>query len=399
MRPQLLLLGSALLVSVSACKRSDTDSRGQTSGQRPSSEASSLSVPPLPQASANAAGAPARLPIAATAGAGNPSDSTLVHCKALGKRNQVSIGTLREAVVSLIPEGDGVFAFTYHQALARVTLTRFRRDGSSSEVIGRHTSLGEPKSPLLTADAAYFLRNKSLIRMSRATGECTEVAKGFAGSIAVQGEFVYGFACEAKKPPDHLIRVSGKGGSVEQVATIERVKESEQDGSGAVCDYQSTIADAMAVYAANWNRRQILRVSLADGSLTPLATKKAFPSNLAFDAEDILFQAAGGLYRVPKAEPNVTRISELGSAPFTFVAHAGPTTYIHQSEPYAPEEWTYELVRATSKPKKLELYRALDPEQTPPDTGIRALAVDDECLYTVRQLKGGDIVLYAKSRV
>lgn len=174
------------------------------------------------------------------------------------------------------------------------------------------------------------------------------------------------------------------------------MKANEQDGGGAVCDYQSTIVDATAVYAANWNRRQIIRISISDGSVTPLSTKRAFPSSLVFDGHDILFQAAGGLYRVPKDAPNVTRISELGSAPFTFVAHAGPITYVHQSEPYVPEKRTYELVRATGKPKKIELYRALEPTDTPPDTGIRALAVDEEYLYTARQLKSG-LVLYAKS--
>lgn len=301
-------------------------------------------------------------------------------------------------MISMVPERDSVFVLSYHQPLARVTLTRFRRDGASSEVKGRHTSLGEPKSPLLTAEAVYMLRNKSVIRMPRAAGEPVELAKGFVGSIAVHGDYVYGFECDVKSPRDHLIRIPKNGGEIERIAAVERVKANEQDGSSTVCDYQSTIADATAVYAANWNRRQIIRISIADGSITPLSTKKAFPSNLVFDGPDILFQAAGGLHRVSKDAPNVTRISELGSAPFTFVAHAGPITYIHQSEPYMPEEWTYELVRATGKPKKIELYRALDPTDTPPDTGIRALAVDEECLYTARQLKSG-LVLYAKSLI
>lgn len=388
-----LLIGAALLLLVSACKRSSSEPRGTPA--TPSTCASPMSSA---LASANTASAATQTPLAvAQAGAGNPGDSTLVHCKALGKRNQVSMGTLREPVVSLVPEGDNVFVFTYQHELARVSLLRFRRDGSPSEVIGRHTALGEPKSPLLTADAAYFIRNKSLIRMSRAGGASVELAKGFAGAIAVQGDFVYGFACDAKKPPDHLLRTSKTGGEVERIARIERVKASEQDGSGAVCDYQSVVADATAVYAANWNRRQIIRISLADGSVTPLSTKQAFPSNLALDGDTILFQAAGGLYRVPKAQPNVTRVAELGAAPFSHVAHAGPTTYIYQGEPYMPEEWTYELVRTTGKPKKLELYRAINPDDTPPDTGIRAVAIDDECFYTARQLKSGH-VLYAKSR-
>jgi hypothetical protein len=321
----------------------------------------------------------------------------LAHCKALGKRHSVSIATLREAVVELFPERDSVFAVTYHQELARVTLLRVRRDGSSSDVIGRHTALGEPKSPVLTADAAYFLRNQSLYRMSRSDGATVALAKGFVGSIAVQGSYVYGFECDAKKPPDHLQRVSTQGGAVERLAELPRAKDPDRDASGAICDYHSALADGAAVYAANWNSRQVLRIAISDGTVLALATKKPFPSELAFDGDDILFQAAGGLYRVNKAQADATRVSELGSAPFTLVAHAGPVTYIHQSEPYMPEEWTYELVRATGKQKKLELYRAIDATETPPDTGVRGLAVDDECLYTARQLKSG-LALYARSR-
>lgn len=176
-----LLTGFALFLAVAACKRSALESRGYSRppSSQPTTPSTSASPTPAALPSGNPGAAAVQTSSAiAQAGAGNPSDSDVVHCKARGKRHSLSIGTLREPVVSLVPERDNVFAFTYQHELARVSLWRFRRDGSSSEVIGRHTALGEPKSPLLTADAAYFLRNKDTgIRAVAIDDECFYTAR------------------------------------------------------------------------------------------------------------------------------------------------------------------------------------------------------------------------------
>ena len=144
------LVGLALLLVVAACKRSVGESR-EPSKRVPTTSAASSNAPTAIAATmpANTAGSGAAgqiTTLAAPMAASSPSDSPLVHCAALGKRGQSSIGVLHEAVISMVPERDSVVVLTYHQPLARVTLTRFRRDGALVEVKGRHTSLGEPKS-------------------------------------------------------------------------------------------------------------------------------------------------------------------------------------------------------------------------------------------------------------
>ncbi len=391
MLAQLEVTSLLLLLALTACERSKS-----TSHAPPFATAAATSV----SAATASAVAPAAPPSGAAPALGSSATTVktgLVHCKAIGKRGLVSIGVIREELIDLVTEGDGVFAFGYQRELARLTLRRFPRDGAPPTVIGRHTGAGEPKSPVLTADAAYFTRNKTLYRLPRSGGEPVELAKGFSGSIAVQGQYVYGFACDPKHPPDHLQRVGTEGGPVESIASIERVRSQEEDTSSAADDYRSLAADAQAIYATNWNGRRVLRISLTDRSVTELATKKAFPTRLQSDGDQLLFQTATGLFRVSKTQADAKRISELGSSPFSFIAHSGPVTFIHQCVPYGTEEWTYELTRASGQAKKLEYYKAVKPDETPPDVGIRGLAVDDECLYTARQLEKY-MVLYARSR-
>jgi hypothetical protein len=324
--------------------------------------------------------------------------SNLVHCKALGRRGRIAIGVLREELVALVPEEDQVYAFTYHRDLARVTLSRIRRDGAPLEVIGRHTALGEPKGFALTTAAAYFTRNRTLYRLSRHDGNTEELAKGFSSGIAVYGNDVYGVSCDAKKPPDHLVRIATTGGSVEPLAVIERAKGPDQDGSGAPCDYRSLAADGSAVYVASWGSRSVLAVSLAERAVRELAKRKPFPSNLHLEGEDVLFQAAGGIFRTAKSDAHTERVTDLGSAPFALVAYSDQGLYIHEGKAYVEEEWTYALPWSTGKAERIEYYRLLKPDDvTGPGVGIRGIAVDDECIYTARQVES-HIELYARSR-
>jgi len=311
-----------------------------------------------------------------------------VHCKALGKQGLLAIGLLHEELLELIVEGPNVMTFSHHQGLARVSLTQYRRDGATPFVIGRHTSRGDPKSPVLLKDAAYFTRNQVLYRMARDGGTTVEVAKGFANSIAVQGGFAYGVHCDAKAQKDQLNRVAITGGPIELVADIEHTTPAEQDPGTFACDYRSLVADEQAVYLGHWNGRRILRVALADRSVTTLATKTTYPQSLHLADDALYFQAQYGVYRSPKTKAEAVRVTELGSSPFTLVAYSPQGLFIHESGPYAPDEWTYGMSFATGKASKLEYFKALDPEETPPDTGVRDIAVDDECVYIARQYKG-----------
>lgn len=70
--------------------------------------------------------------------------------------------------------------------------------------------------------------------------------------------------------------------------------------------------------------------------------------------------------------------------------------FIHATAPYATEEWTYSLPWSGGKPKQLEYWKALDPNESPVDVGIRGLAVDDGCVYTARRLQNY-LAIYGRS--
>jgi hypothetical protein len=314
----------------------------------------------------------------------------------LGKRKLVTLGILREEIVDLVTEGDSVFAFGFHRNLARFSTIRYRRDGRNPAVVGRHTGPGEPKSPQLESDAVYFLRNRNLFRMPRSGEVTTELAKKFSNTIAVQGGFVYGVSCDPKQPVDHLIRIRTKGGDVETLVDFERKASKQTEQGTSRCDYRSLVVEDGAAYVAHWNGRRLLRISLGDKTVLDLAPRKEFADHLRLLGDHVLFQAGGGVYRVPKITPAPERVTELGKSPFAYYAPTTEALYIHDSVPYMPEEWTYEVPWSTGKPKKIEYFKASKPDEVPPDVGIRGLAADDECLYIARQLDQF-VVIYARS--
>lgn len=318
-----------------------------------------------------------------------------VHCRAVGKRGLHSIGILQEQLVDLLTQDSKVLVFAFHRELARLSLLEFHRDGTPSKALNRHTAMGEPKSPVLTSDAAYFTRNRTLYRMPRDSAPPVELAKGFSHAIAVQGGYVYGVSCDAKDPKDRLHRVSTTGGPVQSVVEIERTPPNEQDSGTFACDYRSLVADDEALYATHWNGRRVLRIGLGDQKITTLATKTAFADHLQLQGEQLYYQSSSGLHRGSKTQAGAVRIAELGVAPYGYVAYGRGSIFIHNAVPYASEEWTYELPDSTGKAKKLEHFKVINPDGIPEDVGVRGLAVDDECLYTARQLEK-HIAIYAR---
>ena len=328
--------------------------------------------------------------------AGAPSGD-LVHCKALGKRGLVSIAQFQEDLVDMTPEFDHVLVLTFHPGLGRVTLTRVRRDGSSKDVVSRQSGVGEPKPPTWAPDAVYFTRQRNLYRMPLAGGESVLVAKGFSYSVAVGGGYAYGVTCDAKKSFDSLVRVAVGGGNLEPFADIEHTKPAEQDPGTFVCNYGSLVVDDKAVYLTHWNGRRVLRVDLESRATTSLAIKASYPSDLYLEDANLLFRASGGVYRTSKTEANAVRVTNLGSAPFTMVAYDSKALFTHESDPYATEECTYEVSSVTGKANKRDCFKAERPDEFPPDVGVRGIAVDDECIYTMRKHQKYT-ALYARSR-
>ena len=389
------------LVAVPACGRSN---------KTPQPTSSSTAASPIPPGSSRAppiaSAAPAPLaapvesaaPVASTELAAARSD--LVHCKAIGKRNPVTIGILRETIVDMETEGDSIFVFGFHRGLARLSLIQYRRDGTPPTVIARHTALGEPKGPVLMPEAAYYTRNKTLYRMPRGGGDVVELAKGFSYEIAVHGGYVYGVSCDAKRPTDQLNRVSTNGGPVEVLADIDHVKPEQQTAGTFYCDYHSLAADDAAVYVTHWNELRVLRISLVDRSVTTLATRAIFPSSLYLQGDEIFFQGGSGVYRCSKTKADAQRVTELGGSPWSSVLYTAKGLVIYEPAPaggYARDAWIYEVPWATGKAQKVQYFKLLKPDEFPPSLGVLGFSADDECIYYARDLEKY-IVLYARSR-
>jgi hypothetical protein len=232
--------------------------------------------------------------------------------------------------------------------------------------------------------------------MPRAGGESVLVAKGFSYSVAVAGGYAYGVTCDAKKSFDTLVRVTVSGGNVEPFAEIEHTKPPEQDPGTFACNYSSLVADDKAVYLTHWNGRRVLRVDLESRATTTLAIRASYPSDLYLEDVNLVFRASGGVYRGSKTEANAVLITDLGSAPFTMVVYDPKALFTHQSDPYATEECTYEVSWSTGKSHKRDCFKAERPDEFPPDVGVRGIAVDDECIYTMRKHQKYT-ALYARS--
>jgi hypothetical protein len=307
----------------------------------------------------------------------------------------VAIGEHRDELIDSVAEGDRVLLFGYHRDLARVTLSSVPRDGAAGTVIARHTERGEPKAPAFTSEAVYYTRNKTLYRMDRSDGNVEALAKAFSYAVGVKNGFVYGVGCDGQDA-DRLVRVGVRGGEVEAVVDIPRGNAAVQDGSTFRCDYRSILADDDAIYLSHWNSRRLLRVELSSHKLSVLTTKQAFVDHLHVQDGQLVFQSSKGLHRASTTRPEVVRFGEIGQGPFTFLAYGREGVYVHQGVPYGLEESTYFVPWTTAPTEKLESWRALDPHQVPPDTGIRGLAVDDECLYVARST-GAAIRILARS--
>jgi hypothetical protein len=398
----LLLLGGA------ACTRSKATPRKELVAPVPASAASSANArsPAVPSVrSASQSPSSSALPSETSSGplasTTDPASLDTVHCKALGKSGLIPIGTLRSdaegqgsEVVDLVVEGDHVVAMYYLQSLTRFTVTRYRRDGAPASVVGFHKGLGPPRSPILTADAVYFTRNRTLFRMLRTSGEVTELAKAFSHGIGIQAGYVYGFDCDAKKPIDRFQRILASGGNLESLAEIERNAPTDRDLGQRDCDYRSLISDGSSIYAAHWNGRRIVRYSLADHAMQEFVNKKPYPMGLNFVGDDVVFQSATGVYRASKTAANATQITELGKSPFAMVAVSAAGLIIHDIQPYTWEEWTYDLPWSTGKPLKIEYFKASKDDSTG-DVGFRGLTIDAECIYLARQLQKS-LVIYAR---
>ncbi len=334
------------------------------------------------------------MPSSVSSSARAPSSAVLVdapRCKALGKRGVVSIATHGEQFLAMAAREGVVFVLTYQQPMARVMLLSVPRSGEPTRKLSTFQGPGEPRGFAFTNEAAYLTENKALIRLGL-DGSSARLAKDFAEGVAGDGRHVYGVGCGPKGGPDHLQRIEVTGGEPEQLAEIQRAGVSSD---GPACDYRYVALGDSAVYVSDWAGRRILTVDRESHAVKVLAEKKAFPQRIQLAPGELTFQAAGGLYRVELPSGAPQRIAELANTPFArFVADARDY-WIDQAEAYALDEKIYRLARSGGKPREVQRFKALDPNEAPADTGVDGIAVDDECLYIARHQPGYSAILAA----
>jgi hypothetical protein len=307
----------------------------------------------------------------------------------LNKRGVVPIATHHEQFLAMAAREGVVFVLTYQQPMARVTLLSVPRSGEPARQLSTFQGPGEPRGFAFTNEAAYLTENKALIRLGL-DGSSARLANDFGEGVAGDGSYVYGVGCGPKGGPDRLQRIKVTGGDPEHLAEIQRAKVSSD---GPACDYRYVALGDATVYVSDWAGRRILAFDRDSRAVKVLAEKKAFPQRIELAPGELAFQAAGGLYRVELPNGAPQRLAELANAPFArFVADARDY-WIDQAEAYAIEEKIYRLARSGGKPREIQRFKALDPNEAPADTGVDGIAVDDQCLYIARHQPGYSVIL------
>jgi hypothetical protein len=304
-----------------------------------------------------------------------------VHCKALGKHALASVGSVRDSVVDLLARDASLYVLSFDDRPRRATLTRFRRDGAPPVKLAHHDGVAEPKSFLMTKDAAYFTRKTDVFRVELASGEVKQVVHGLADAIAVFGDDVYGVSCGAGAAgADQLIRASLVNGARESIAELPRVAVNKRASGSPPCDYHYLAVEANTVFISDWAGRRILSVSMADKVMHEVVRSGSYPMRITLEPETIVYQSEGGLYRVPRHGGQAEQLAELANTPFTTYVSDEREFWINQSIAYTENVWIYRLARTAGKPKKVLQFKGYKDCSFPCEI-TEGIAIDDECVY------------------
>lgn len=375
----------AVLLGLTACKRDRVNSDPQGKPPTPSAAAaaSQSSLPP-------SAAQPSAIASSAV-GAAEDAGVAVVHCKARGKRGFVPLGTLRESPVKMVARDAMIWALTYNQPMARASLMRVPRDGSPAVPVVRHTGLGDPVGLVIGKRAAYFTRNRLLVRMPLDGSDASVINKDTSRALAWHAEDLYGITCEPKNGPQRLVRYAGGEG---EAIAIAEINQSPKDA----CDYRGMAMGGSTAFISDWGNQRVLAVSLDDKSVKVLATKKPFASALIVDSDHLILQAAHALFRIPQSGGDSTAITkdDIGGAPFFLIDSDASDIWLYDTSGYTDAQHLYRLPRAGGAAVKVETFPATS-DVRPVEIGIYNLAVDDECVYLTREFSGG-VTLLGRSK-
>lgn len=314
-------------------------------------------------------------PAPSLASATPPGAAPRPHCKALAKGKLVAIGAYGGDITELATHGGFVFAAV--QQGTRASVIRFSRDGEKPKELAHVMVSRSPASLRVDDHAAYFSAGPSLYSAPLGGGPMQKLAPAFSRPLAVSGGSLYGVRCAGKeRRVDELLQLPRAGGEARVVGSWPRA-------AGIACDYRYVAVDGSRAFVSDFTGRRIIAISLADGTLSEIAVKRAFPQRIALEATSVAFQAAGGIYRVPKQGGEVVRVTEYGTTPFESVAWDDRDFYVLHTLAYATTDKLLRIPLAGGKPEQLEGFAV-----SGVTVGIRVdVAVDDECVYVAQNRK------------
>jgi hypothetical protein len=169
-------------------------------------------------------------------------------------------------------------------------------------------------------------------------------------------------------------------GSRESFAELPHVPVNKRASGSDTCDYHFLAVDGNTVFISDWAGRRILSASLRDKSMSVVTHAGSYPMRITLEPETIVYQAEGGLYRVPRAGGESTRLADLANTPFANYTYDGLEYWINQSVAYTDEVWIYRLAQVGAPPHKVLQFKGYKNCSYPCEI-TDGIAVDDECLY------------------
>lgn len=362
-------------------------------GRNPSTEKPRTTAPSThPSASPTPAPAPASSHSVAPPA---PLPTPAAPCKAVGQKGNVPLGTLREQKVQLLSEAGNLYALGYTHELARVRLLRISRAGGTFETVAEQPkALSEPSRAVLHDGAVYYTQAGTFFRMGPQSGESKALHSAADSPPAVHGEHAYFVDCDRNGKTDRVVELALTSGESRTLAEIEHRSKKR-------CQYSSLVADERELLIADWNGQRILAIAKDGGTVRELVRKRGFVQELMLETDSLSFVSGRGLERADRSGEHAKLLvnDEKLSAPWSAATlHSGEYWFIDNIA-YTTTTHIFRMSAQGGKPQIVAQFESKDPTATTQgDEFLMSYAVDDACLYFVREVSGQPGQLFARAK-
>lgn len=320
----------------------------------------------------------------------------VVHCKALGKKGNIPVGSVRDQRVQLLTDAEHLYVLGHTHELARVRLLRLPRSGGEFETIGEQSkAINQPSRAVVHGGAAYYTQAGTLYRLGPESGPSTALHMGADSPPTVEGQRAYVVDCDRTGKTDRVLEVPLDGGVARTLAEIPH-KSSKR------CEYSSLVADRREVLIADWNGQRILAVERATGNVRELIRHRGFVQELMLEPNSLSFVSGRGLERADRNgnDAKVLVSPETVLAPWSRAqVHSGEYWFTDDIA-YTSVTHIYRMPARGGKPQSVVQFGSLEPAvvNTAGDAFLLSYAVDDECVYFVREVSGQGRQLLARAK-